>query len=153
MAWSPPSLISTKAKPRGLPVSLSMISCTFVTVPYCEKTSRRVASVVEKAMFPTYKFLAIVVIPVHSGKEWKCSLDLSLTGERVILGGNLFTVTRIILEGCFERCRHRTRIISRKHRAKHRIALILPGKVIHFPTLTRVFPVRTTKAPSTAATP
>ena len=60
MAASPPSLISTNANPRGRPVSRSMMTWTFVTVPYWENTSRSWSSVVEKAMFPTYKFFAIV---------------------------------------------------------------------------------------------
>src|SRR4051812_27089303 len=61
MAWSPPSPISTKAKPRGRPVSRSMMSCTLVTVPYWENSSRSWSSVVENDMLPTYKFFATVV--------------------------------------------------------------------------------------------
>src|SRR5262249_22646238 len=60
MAWSPPSLISTKANPRGRPVSRSMMTWTLVTVPYWENTSRSWSSVVEKDMLQTYKFLATV---------------------------------------------------------------------------------------------
>src|SRR5262249_29202606 len=59
MAWSEPSLISTNAKPRGRPVSRSMMTCTLVTVPYWENNSRSWSSVVEKAMLPTYRLFAI----------------------------------------------------------------------------------------------
>src|SRR5689334_21711701 len=62
MAWSAPSAISTKPKPRERPVSRSETICTLVTVPCAEKALVRSSSDVEKGKFPTYKFLLMVIL-------------------------------------------------------------------------------------------
>jgi hypothetical protein len=51
--------ISTKAKPRERPVSLSSITEADSTVPTAEKASRSSSLVVRKERFPTYSFVAI----------------------------------------------------------------------------------------------
>src|SRR6188768_128194 len=49
--------ISTKPKPRGWPVSRSLMSATFSTVPCSANSARTVSSVAEKGRFPTYSFV------------------------------------------------------------------------------------------------
>ncbi len=51
------SSISTKAKPRGRPVSRSVITLIDSTEPCCSKRLRSSSSVALKGMFPTYNFL------------------------------------------------------------------------------------------------
>src|SRR5436190_3090540 len=58
--------ISTKPKPRGWPVSRSLISATFSTVPCSANNARTVSSVAEKGRFPTYSFV-MAKVPMGSG--------------------------------------------------------------------------------------
>src|SRR5579863_4362704 len=59
--------ISTKPKPRGRPVSRSVISETFSTVPCWENNVRTASSVAVKGRFPTYSLVTEVV--THEKKE------------------------------------------------------------------------------------
>src|SRR5215469_3464987 len=49
--------ISTKPKPRGRPVSRSVIRETFSTVPCFENRARTASSVAEKGRLPTYSLV------------------------------------------------------------------------------------------------
>src|SRR5262249_4234515 len=62
MAWSAPSAISTKAKPRERPVSRSEMTWAEVTVPCWPNTSRRSSAVGSKDRLPTYGFLLMVIL-------------------------------------------------------------------------------------------
>ena len=53
--------ISTKPNPRGRPVSRSLISATFSTVPWFENNARTLSSVAEKGRFPTYSFVTAIL--------------------------------------------------------------------------------------------
>src|SRR5579864_3678271 len=52
--------ISTKPKPRGRPVSRSVISETFSTIPCLENNSRTESSVALKGRLPTYSFVTAI---------------------------------------------------------------------------------------------
>src|SRR5262249_18606107 len=75
MASSPPSDISTKAKPRDRPVSRSDTTSADVTVPCWPNTSRRPSAVVLKGRFPTYSFLLMVILsgPLRSRQRLRKS--------------------------------------------------------------------------------
>lgn len=49
--------ISTNPKPRGRPVSRSLINETFSTAPCLANSSRTISSVAVKGRFPTYSFV------------------------------------------------------------------------------------------------
>lgn len=69
--------ISTKPKPRGLPVSRSLISETFSTVPCLENRAFTASSVAVKGRFPTYNF----VTRGYSKKIW-CRRHVLRPGSR-----------------------------------------------------------------------
>src|SRR5690348_5757520 len=69
--------ISTKPKPRDLPVSRSIAMCTRATWPNGSKIARRSPSVVWKLMFPTNKFF----MPI-SFTPGQTSTDTSTAGPR-----------------------------------------------------------------------
>src|SRR5256885_13861728 len=54
--------ISTKPKPRGRPVSRSVIRETFSTVPCLENRARTASSVAVKGRFPTYSLVICKVL-------------------------------------------------------------------------------------------
>jgi hypothetical protein len=58
--------ISTKAKPRGRPVSRSVINETFSTVPWAENNVRTESSVALKGKFPTY---SLVTADTHESQR------------------------------------------------------------------------------------
>jgi hypothetical protein len=60
------SVISTKAKPRERPVSLSVISLTLSTVPYGWKRERIDSSVAPKSKLPTNMFFKLISLPFES---------------------------------------------------------------------------------------
>src|SRR6516164_6013352 len=80
---SPPELISTKPKPRGRPVNLSMITLADSTVPCAANISCSWPSVTEYGRPPTYNFLPMFFsyerkllsltlrkLPAYRSKAW-----------------------------------------------------------------------------------
>ena len=77
--------ISTNAKPRGRPVSRSVISETFSTVPCAEKSERTASSVAEKGRFPTYNLVTELL--TEKGKGRKRKLIPASEGPQALRGG------------------------------------------------------------------
>src|SRR3979490_1159657 len=61
--------ISTKPKPRGLPVSRSVIKDSFSTVPCGANNARTESSVAVKGRFPTYNLVNAVLTGIEKGKR------------------------------------------------------------------------------------
>src|SRR5690348_16585171 len=61
--------ISTKPKPRGRPVSRSVIRDTFSTVPCLENKARTPSSVAVKGRLPTYSFVTAEYSKKGPGKQ------------------------------------------------------------------------------------
>src|SRR6476619_6752911 len=74
--------ISTKAKPRDRPVSLSSITEADSTVPAAEKASRSSSLVVRNERFPTYSFVAILLTILVWGSAGLLGSSLMQFGGR-----------------------------------------------------------------------